>query len=555
MKRLIFTLGFILAIFSLKAQMNNYQFFFTVLDSISHQYINGAQIELDYNNGVDSGSLSGFADTNGSVHLALTNLNNPLSLVNVSVSAEGYENFYQNVQVDSNIVTAVFYLNPTDTAMTGMFNFMWMQNSTNPLTVTFYPFIDSIFGQQPTMFNFGDGSPEATLSGDSIVHTYGSEGIYGVGMYLEDESQYFFDTIHVFGLYPDSVDCFADFDYFPTDIMELNWHNFQFFNNSYGSDLTYSWSFGDGATSSEENPQHTYSTGGYWVTLSINNGTCSDALTLPIWAGDVNDLWYPDSCQALFYTIYDTANVVHFIDMSFTPNQIVERHWNFGDSTEAFSVASPIHQYADTGLYTVTYSIVDINGHQSSYSQDVYVSNVQDSCLLFFPDSIGDTKALSVKFHNLSKDESDWVWNFGDSKATYKGSKVYIIHTYENPGQYHVTAHNDKGEAYAEDIKVDSNGKVTLLKGYGIKVKSTSGLNSVKASTVTPYPNPATEVLNIRIANNNSNLTIYTANGQKILDKNYNAGIAKINVSYLPAGVYTVRISNKGKVYTGKFVK
>jgi PKD repeat protein len=46
------------------------------------------------------------------------------------------------------------------------------------------------------------------------------------------------------------------------------------------SATTYSWSFGDGATSADMSPIHTYATGGsYTVTLVVSNGTCSDTIT------------------------------------------------------------------------------------------------------------------------------------------------------------------------------------------------------------------------------------------------------------------------------------
>jgi PKD repeat protein len=47
-----------------------------------------------------------------------------------------------------------------------------------------------------------------------------------------------------------------------------------------GDDLTYAWDFGDGGSSSAETPEHRYfSDGDFEVTLTVSNGTCSDALT------------------------------------------------------------------------------------------------------------------------------------------------------------------------------------------------------------------------------------------------------------------------------------
>lgn len=47
-----------------------------------------------------------------------------------------------------------------------------------------------------------------------------------------------------------------------------------------GAGLSYSWSFGDGSTSTDQNPVHTYTTtGNYVVTLNVSNGSCSDQVS------------------------------------------------------------------------------------------------------------------------------------------------------------------------------------------------------------------------------------------------------------------------------------
>lgn|GEM_PF-4010571 len=47
-----------------------------------------------------------------------------------------------------------------------------------------------------------------------------------------------------------------------------------------GDDLTYLWDFGDGGSSTAENPEHRYfKDGDFEVTLTVSNGTCSDELT------------------------------------------------------------------------------------------------------------------------------------------------------------------------------------------------------------------------------------------------------------------------------------
>ncbi len=58
---------------------------------------------------------------------------------------------------------------------------------------------------------------------------------------------------------------------------DINGNTVYFTNNSTGGNLTYLWNFGDGNTSTEENPVHTYQTAGtYNVTLTVSNSCGND---------------------------------------------------------------------------------------------------------------------------------------------------------------------------------------------------------------------------------------------------------------------------------------
>src|SRR5690606_29692085 len=77
-----------------------------------------------------------------------------------------------------------------------------------------------------------------------------------------------------------ATSCDATFTYTHADCDSV-W----FVPASSGSQYTYQWDFGDGGTSNDQNPAHTYSTNGtYYVVLTIQDTVagCMDILTLPV---------------------------------------------------------------------------------------------------------------------------------------------------------------------------------------------------------------------------------------------------------------------------------
>jgi hypothetical protein len=67
-------------------------------------------------------------------------------------------------------------------------------------------------------------------------------------------------------------------------------YSVQFLNNSINA-TSYSWDFGDGQTSTQANPVHTYANGGdYVVTLTAINGDCEDVMTIELGSVSVQEM-------------------------------------------------------------------------------------------------------------------------------------------------------------------------------------------------------------------------------------------------------------------------
>ncbi len=80
--------------------------------------------------------------------------------------------------------------------------------------------------------------------------------------------------------------------------------------------------------------------------------------------------------------------------------------------------------------------------------------------------------------------------------------------------------------------------------------------NAVKSVKI--YPNPASETLNIQVANalKNANISIFDASGRSITSvKNISGTTANISVGTLQTGNYVITVSDASQNFTAKFIK
>lgn len=143
---------------------------------------------------------------------------------------------------------------------------------TTPLPVTF---TDLSTGFPDTWtWNFGDGG---TSTARNPVHTYTSAGIFTVNLTVSNSAGTDTLTRSDYINVTSSLSPTASFIGNPVAGYEPLLVRFN--DTSSGAITQWQWSFGDGTTSAEQNPNHTYSQGHYSVSLTVSNETGSDMLT------------------------------------------------------------------------------------------------------------------------------------------------------------------------------------------------------------------------------------------------------------------------------------
>jgi len=83
-------------------------------------------------------------------------------------------------------------------------------------------------------------------------------------------------------------------------------------------------------------------------------------------------------------------------------------------------------------------------------------------------------------------------------------------------------------------------------------------INYPRNSSISIYPNPSNGFLSIEILENyskNYKLEIYNTIGEEVFESHINNKETEINVSYLPSGIYMLRIINVDKIiYFNKLI-
>lgn len=131
-----------------------------------------------------------------------------------------------------------------------------------------------------------------------------------------------------------------------------------FTDQSVGKVTSWSWNFGDGNTSSDQNPSHNYdSPGDYTVTLTVSGKDASNTLKIDNLIKVGHGL--PKSGFTGDRTSGDAPLLIRFTNNS--TGSINSYLWNFGDGYTS-SDANPTHTYQKPGTYTVSLTVTGPGG-------------------------------------------------------------------------------------------------------------------------------------------------------------------------------------------------
>lgn len=275
------------------------------------------------------------------------------------------------------------------------------------------------------LWDFGDSS---TSDQQNPTHTYANANTYNVTLTVTTNSGCVASVTNPVTVNPNPV---ADFDFNNSCVnVAVNFTDASTISS--GTVQSWDWDFGNGSSSAQQNPTHTYSAANdYTVSLIVTSDQgCTDNIsqTLTVSPNPIVGFTATTECEGTATEFTDNSSV--------TPGTINGWTWDFGDNGTS-DQQNPTHTYGGANTYTVSLSVTSSDGCTSSSTQAVFVE----------PTPVADFTGTDVclgtptTFNNLSNVSTgtitDYLWDFDDNGAT--SDVLNPTHTFSTSGPHNVS--------------------------------------------------------------------------------------------------------------------
>lgn len=313
-------------------------------------------------------------------------------------------------------------------------------------------------------WDFGDSG---SGSGVTASHTYAQNGTYTVTLNVTDASG-LSSAVTISLIITDTAPT-ADFNSAPASPVEGGAVSFSDLSTGYDTPLSYLWDFGDGNTSTLQNPSNTYvQNGTYTITLTVtdNDGSVGGRVR-PITIDDTS----PTADAGADQAASEGDDVTFDGSGSSGYDTPLTYFWDFGDGENATGSVA-IHAYDDSGTYTVTLTVTDSDGSTSVDTASASIGNVDPTAAFdYSPTSPveGDTVTFdaSASTGNPTDPITLYAWDFGDGNLTNTTSAT-IDHVFADDGDFDVALtvwDEDSSDSALQTVSVSNADPVLELIG------------------------------------------------------------------------------------------
>lgn len=287
-----------------------------------------------------------------------------------------------------------------------------------------------IAGIQPVVWywTFGDGTSSSI---QNPIHTYSHAGQYDVS--LMATSALGCETILTGSI--SVTDITSSWEVVENQLCTNA--NLSFVANTDNA-VAYQWDFDDGHTSTQQNPQHTYSSpGSYLVKLLVTSANgCTNQSAQAIDVKDYEVSWViPEDilCPDVMNSFLASAD------------NVMAWNWDFGDGHSSGN-QNPSHLYANEGTYNLRLQVTGEQGCSAELTEVIQVSGVTSQWSISESTYCANTVA---NFNSNTTGSTSWYWNFDDGQSSFEENPSHI---FTEEGLYNVTLVVESGNGCMDEL-------------------------------------------------------------------------------------------------------
>ncbi|MCX9078751.1 MAG: PKD domain-containing protein, partial [Candidatus Methanoperedens sp.] len=207
----------------------------------------------------------------------------------------------------------------------------------------------------------------------------------------------------------------------------------QFTDASSGENInSWSWDFGDGGTSTDQNPSHTYdAVGTYTITLVVGNAAGQSASA----TGWVEVIPETEAPQPSFTVVPQQGEPPLVVTVTDTSQGVIDSwEWDFGDGTTASGQGPHTHTYDTPGTYTIVLVINGSEGGGTATRQVVVLEPGEEVDAKFsynYSGPFDNGQEICFTDQSLGNIQT-WEWDFGDGGSDSVQSPCHFYAAEDN---------------------------------------------------------------------------------------------------------------------------
>ncbi|MDT0676547.1 PKD domain-containing protein [Autumnicola musiva] len=263
------------------------------------------------------------------------------------------------------------------------------------LTVTF---ANNSANAHTYVWDFDDGETSNQIH---PTHTYSEGGIYTVELTATGDggSDVVTHEVTVVAPVPSPT---ADFTVDADDLTVT-------FTNTSENAVSYAWDFGDGNTSTEENPTHTYAAEGTYTVVLTTTGEDGTEVE------STQEVTVEATEPTAEYTFEVDGLTATFTN---TSENAVSYAWDFGDGNTS-TEENPTHTYAAEGTYTVILTTTGEDGTEVESTQEVTVEATET----------GEDPTIYFVTSSNEEEQIEWLESQGFNVIVGSGFNESVINS------------------------------------------------------------------------------------------------------------------------------